>query len=116
MKKVFTTLLFIMAVVLACAAKTEPAKVVFAVQPAMTCQNCENKIKTNIRYEKGVSDIVTDLKTQTVTVTYDPAKTTPAKLTEAFKKIGYTVTVAQPACPPAAASCGSCGGCGHHHR
>lgn len=24
----------------------------FSVSPRMTCQNCENKIKSNIRYEK----------------------------------------------------------------
>ncbi len=68
----------------------EKETVVFTVSPKMTCRNCENKIKTNIRFEKGVNDITTNLKEQTVTVTYDPAKTDKSKLAAAFKKIGYT--------------------------
>ncbi len=67
-------------------------KVTFTVAPQMTCQNCENKIKSNLRFEKGVSEIVTDINSQTVTITYDPAKTDVAKLTKALGKIGYTAT------------------------
>lgn len=66
--------------------------VVFTVSPKMTCQNCENKIKTNMRFEKGVNDITTSVKDQTVTIKYNPKKTDTAKLTAAFKKIGYTAT------------------------
>lgn len=72
--------------------KAETAKAVFNVQPQMTSQSSENKIKTNIRFEKGVSEVVTDLQAQTVTVTYDTAKTDVEKLAEAFKNIGYTAT------------------------
>ncbi|MDE6052102.1 MAG: heavy-metal-associated domain-containing protein, partial [Paramuribaculum sp.] len=32
---------------------------VFTVNPHMTCQNCENKIKSNLRFEKGVNSIAT---------------------------------------------------------
>lgn len=67
--------------------------VVFTVNPGMSCQNCENKIKSNLRFEKGVSDIQTSLKDQTVTVTFDPNKTNLEKITAAFKKIGYEATV-----------------------
>lgn len=63
---------------------------VFTVSPKMTCQNCENKIKTNLRFEKGVNDIATSIKTQTVTIKYNPKKTDTVKLVAAFKKIGYT--------------------------
>lgn len=73
-------------------APKESATATFTVQPNMTCANCENKIKTNLRYEKGVTDISTSLQGQTVTITYDPARTTPATLVLAFKKIGYTAT------------------------
>ncbi len=73
------------------AKKTETA--VFTVAPVMTCQNCENKIKTNLRFEKGVKGIATDIKAGTISVTYNPAETSPEKLAAAFKKIGYTATV-----------------------
>lgn len=69
------------------------ATVKFAVNPQMTCQNCENKIKSNIRYEKGVKQIETSLADQLVTIKYDAAKTNPEKIIKAFKKIGYTATV-----------------------
>ena len=43
--------------------------------PEMHCQNCEKKIKENIRFEAGVKKIETDLEKQLVVITYDPAKT-----------------------------------------
>ena len=85
--------------------KTET--IVFTVTPKMHCQNCENKIKTNIRYEKGVKDIVTDLKTNTVAITFDPAKTDASKIESAFKKIGYTASTEE-----ACTECTDCSGNG----
>lgn len=119
MKKIFTILMLLVAVTLTAAAKGETVKAVFNVNPVMTCQNCENKIKTNIRYEAGVTDIATDRNTQTVTVTYNPAKTSPEKLVAAFKKIGYTATLATPKDSkkaPAAGCTGHCNGCTHHNK
>lgn len=63
--------------------------------PEMHCANCENKIKSNLRFEGGVKDIVTDIPSQTVTITYDADKTSEAALTKAFGKIGYQVTKKQ---------------------
>lgn len=105
MKKVLVMMLFMVAVSLTAIVKAENTKAVFNVQPQMTSQSSENKIKTTIRFEKGVNEVVTDLQAQTVTVTYDPAKTDVEKLTEAFKNIGYTVT---PACTAAPEACSGC--------
>lgn len=115
MKKFITTMVLMIAVAVIAVAKNPTATAVFTVSPAMTCQNCENKIKTNIRFEKGVTDITTDLQAQTVTVTYNPEKTDVAKLIEGFKKIGYTATQvnAQPTASTTAPACGSCPGCRH---
>ena len=52
------------------------------------CQGCCDKVMKNIAFEKGVKDIVCDLKTKTVTVTYDANKTDVESLLLAFKKIG----------------------------
>ncbi|MCC8038755.1 MAG: heavy-metal-associated domain-containing protein [Bacteroidales bacterium] len=89
MRKLALALSLLVAVV-AWAAK--PATVVFTVAPAMSCQNCEKKITENLRYAKGVTDIVTTLKDNTVTVTYNADKTTVDALQAEFKKIGYTAT------------------------
>ena len=70
-------------------------KVVLTTTPQMSCHNCENKIKNNIRFEKGVKEIETNLDAQTVTVTYDADKTNVESLIAGFKKIGYTATEAK---------------------
>lgn len=72
--------------------------VVFKTTPEMHCQNCENKIKKNIRFEKGVKEIETNLTDKTVTVTYDAEKTTVDALIAGFAKIDYKATVAPKAC------------------
>lgn len=62
--------------------------VVFKVSQ-MTCENCVKKINNNIRFEKGMKDFTTDLKTKTVTITYDADKTNIEKLKDGFKKFHY---------------------------
>lgn len=60
--------------------------------PKMVCENCENKIKGNLRFEKGVKNIETNLTAQTITITYDGDKTSEEKLSKALNEIGYTAT------------------------
>lgn len=67
--------------------------VVVSVTPQMHCESCEEKIKKNIRFEKGVKEIETSIADQTVTIRYDAEKTTPAKICEGFKKIGYDAEI-----------------------
>ena len=69
---------------------------VFTTTPQMHCENCENKIKGNLRFEKGVKKIATDIDRQTVTVTYDADKTTVDNLLKGFTKFGYTARELKP--------------------
>lgn len=69
---------------------------VVTTNPPMHCENCENKIKGNLRFEKGVKKIQTSIPEQKVTIEYDADKIDAAKLMEAFKKFGYE---AQPVTP-----------------
>lgn len=64
--------------------------VVFTTVPQMHCSGCENKIKNNIRFVKGVKSIETNVEKQTVTVQYDADKTSADKIRQGFSKIGYT--------------------------
>lgn len=57
--------------------------------PQMSCHNCENRIKKNIRFEKGVKNIETDLEAQIVAISYDADKTNEDALIKAFEKIDY---------------------------
>ena len=84
-----TKALFIaLALTLACQAK-DIKTVVLTTTPQMHCANCEKKIKENIRFEKGIKSIKTNLNTKTVTIEYDADKTNVQNLIKGFKKIKY---------------------------
>lgn len=63
--------------------------VVVTTNPQMHCEKCEQKIKGNLRFEKGVKKIETSVPDQTVTITYDADKTTVENLIKGFAKFGY---------------------------
>lgn len=63
--------------------------VVLTTSPEMHCESCEKKIKGNIRFEKGIKNIITDLKTKLVTIEYDADKTNVQNIIKGFKKIKY---------------------------
>lgn len=67
--------------------------VVVTTQPQMHCENCEKKIKGNLRFEKGVKKIETNVEKQQVTITYDADKTKPETIVKSFDKFGYKATV-----------------------
>ena len=79
----------LLCVVAMIAAAKDFKTVVFTTNPQMHCQSCEAKIKGNIRFEKGVKEIKTDVEAQKVFITFDPKKTTEEKLQKAFEKFGY---------------------------
>ena len=85
-------LIYIMALMpMVLAAKQDKQVVVLSCD--IHCQGCCDKIMKNIAYEKGVKDIVCDLKKKTVTVTYDANKTDIQTLLKAFEKIGKPAKV-----------------------
>ena len=92
-----TKALFIaLALTLACQAK-DIKTVVLTTNPQMHCANCEKKIKDNIRFEKGIKSIKTNLDDKTVTIEYDADKTTVPAIIEGFKKIKYEASEVKPA-------------------
>ncbi len=64
---------------------------VVTTTPAMHCEGCENRIKSNIRFVKGTKKITTSVPKQTVTIVYDKKKTKFEDFVAAFKKIGYEI-------------------------
>lgn len=84
-----TKVLFIaLALTLACQAK-DIKTVVLTTNPEMHCSGCEKKIKENIRFEKGIKSIKTNLDDKTVTIEYDADKTTVEDIIKGFEKIKY---------------------------
>lgn len=67
----------------------EVKEVVFNVH--LHCMNCVKKVQENISFEKGVKGLDVCLDHQTVTVKYDPAKTSEETLKAAIEKLGYKV-------------------------
>ncbi len=91
MKKIF---IIIATMALCTSAWAEDIRtVVFTTSPQMHCESCEKKIKNNIRFEKGIKRIETNVDEQTVTIKYDAEKTTAEKIQEGFKKIGYDARI-----------------------
>ena len=84
---------------------TEKETVVFTTEPPMHCEGCENRIKNNLRFEKGIKKIATDVEKQTVTITYDADKTTVENLIKGFEKIEYMATEVKPGEQPDADKC-----------
>ena len=56
-------------------------------QTDVDSENCAKKVDNSIPYQKGVKEVKVDVSTQTVTVTYDVAKTNDEALLKAFKKV-----------------------------
>ncbi len=91
MKKIL--LMFVMIMVAMVGFAKDIKTVVFTTTPQMHCEACENKIKNNLRFEKGIKGIETSVPNQTVTVKYNADKTTPEKLQKGFDKFGYKARI-----------------------
>lgn len=112
MKKFYLLLLIALISVGSVFAKSEKQVVVFDVD--LHCAGCVSKVEKNIAFEKGVKDLVCDLDHKTVTVTFDPAKTSVEALQKAFAKIGKPAVVHGCGQCPKAASGQCCEGHDHH--
>ena len=91
MKKIIVLIVALMPFIGIYAAKADKQTVVLSCD--LHCQACCDKIMKNIAFEKGVKDIVCDLKNKTVTVTFDAAKTDIDTLLKAFERIKKPATV-----------------------
>ena len=62
-------------------------EIVYFYVEGMNCENCQAKIEKNVSFEKGVTDLVCDLSSKMVAISYKKDKTNPKKLAKAFEKI-----------------------------
>jgi len=53
------------------------------------CDMCKARLEKSLAYEKGVKAANLDVPSKVLTVSYNPAKTTPAALRAAIQKTGY---------------------------
>lgn len=67
-------------------------RIVFHVQ-GMFCESCESTITTMLKRTPGVVRTTVSAKLAKAVVDYQPAHTSPAKLVEVIRSLGYTVTI-----------------------
>lgn len=88
MKKILLAVAVLILAAWTADAKSRMESVVFVTN--IHCAKCVRKISDNLSFEKGVKDLKVNLEEKTITVLYDPGKTSPAKLAGAIKKLGYS--------------------------
>lgn len=91
MKKYIIAALMALAATGAATAAGNDTTAVFKIDCAtpMHCQNCQNRIAGDLRFEKGVKKVTSSLDTQTVTVKYDKRKNSVGAIIKALAKLGY---------------------------
>lgn len=92
MKRILATLSLGLLCIAAASAK-EIKTLTVTTEPPMHCQGCENRIKNQLKFEKGIKKIETSVEEQRITITYDADKTTPQHLLESLEQINYTPTI-----------------------
>ena len=93
MKKLVLSMVCVLATIAATAKDIKT--LVVTTNPVMHCESCENKIKDNLKFEKGIKKIETNVEEQRVTITYDADKNSAGNIKKAFNKFGYTATDAE---------------------
>ena len=59
------------------------------IKTSAVCGMCKDRIEGCLAFEKGVKSASLDVETKIVTITYNPAKTSPAQLRKTLSKLGY---------------------------
>ncbi len=59
------------------------------IKTSAICGMCEERIESNMKFEKGITFVELDDKTKIVTLKYRIAKTNPDKIRKAISKLGY---------------------------
>ena len=57
---------------------------------SIDCEDCVNKIMSNLPQEKGVKDVKCDLETKEVMVSFVNNKNNTAELRKSIEKLGFT--------------------------
>ena len=93
MKKIIALFAMLACVVgIAMAAPKAEKKIVTVVFTTdIDCGHCAQKVYNTIPYEKGIKDVVVDLKTKNVTVKFDAEKNNREALKKAFASIKVNV-------------------------
>lgn len=59
--------------------------------PSISCSICSNKISGELKAMNGVENVDVDLKTQSVSVAYNPETIQPKDISRKIASLGYEV-------------------------
>ncbi|MPY67561.1 copper-translocating P-type ATPase [Deinococcus sp. SDU3-2] len=76
----------------------------------MTCAACVGRVERGLKKVDGVENAVVNLATERATVTFDPARTTPAALVQQVEDVGYEARTAELSFPVEGMTCAACVG------
>jgi copper chaperone CopZ len=93
LQKLFITILFAAVPFILTAQEKAKTTETVKYKTSIECNNCVNKVMTNLPQEKGIKDVKCDLTTKEVTVTYQKDKNNPAEIKKAIEKLGFTAKV-----------------------
>jgi len=57
--------------------------------PSISCSICSNKIQEGIKSLNGINSVTVDLKTQSVSVDYNPSDIQPQEIRRKVSSMGY---------------------------
>ena len=66
-----------------------PKKDVIKIKTSSQCSMCKDRLEGVLAFEKGIISSDLNVDTKILTVTYKPAKISPAKIREIVSKTGY---------------------------
>jgi len=59
--------------------------------PSLSCSNCSGKIQEELKALEGVNNISADLKSQSVSIEFDPSIVQPQEIKNRIEAMGYEV-------------------------
>lgn len=90
MKQIIFALLILLAVGFASQAQSpEKGRAVVCFQSSMNCQNCQQTLYDQLRFEKGVKDLKVDHASNTILIEYLEGKNNEKSLAGVVEKKGY---------------------------
>lgn len=90
LQKLFLTIMFVGVPALLSAQDKNKTTETVKYKTSIDCNNCVDKIMTNLPQEKGIKDVKCDLATKEVTVTFQKDKNNPAEIKKSIEKLGYS--------------------------
>jgi periplasmic mercuric ion binding protein len=89
MKKIIAITLIFTSFGLASFAQSNKKTEEINIKTSAVCGMCKTTLEKAMAYEKGVKKSSLDVKSQTLTVVYDPKKTNLDKIKKAINEVGY---------------------------